>query len=198
MKFHRLLPTMLLFFMLSSFSSDHLPKAFRNMLEEGNLTFERPPGMEETGIIENRQMNYEFALKYPDRNFEVRYAIRPLNKLVKEYDAWEKNKGPADIQIHPNKLYASLLQVTTLNISGGQLPEVIEFDAQAVKEEFNADWGATTFVEVGEEFGQLYTYCMIVAIHKDNFADAYFFYLSDSKEQFGELMNPAFHSLKFK
>jgi hypothetical protein len=39
---------------------------------------------------------------------------------------------------------------------------------------------------------------MIVAIHKDNFADAYFFYLSDTMDGFDELMNLAFHSLKFK
>jgi hypothetical protein len=190
--------TGLLSLVLTSFTPDNLPKTFTDLLDRGNLTFQKPTGFEETKTIENRQMNYEYAIKYPKKKFEVRYAIRPLDDLLRDYEEKEKNKKPGDINIHPNKLYSSLLQVTTLNISGGQLPEVTVFDKQAVKQEFNADWGATTFVEVGKEFGQNYKYCMIVAIHKDNFADAYFFYLSDTKDGFDELMNPAFHSLKFK
>jgi hypothetical protein len=39
---------------------------------------------------------------------------------------------------------------------------------------------------------------MVVAIHKDNLADVYIFYLSDTKIGFNELVEPAFHSLKFK
>ena len=188
----------LLLLVLTSFTSDNLPKTFTDLLDRGNLTFEKPTGLVETKTIKNRQMNYEYAIKYPKNKFEVRYAIRPLDNLLRDYEEKEKNKRPGDINIHPNKLYSSLLQVTTLNISGGQLPEVTVFDKQAVIQEFNADWGATTLVEVGKEFGQNYKYCMTVAIHKDNFADAYFFYLSDTKDAFGELMNPAFHSLRFK
>ncbi|WP_298146309.1 hypothetical protein [Flavobacterium sp.] len=188
----------LLLLILTSFSSDKLPKTFTDLLDRGNLTFQKPTGLEETQIIKNLEMNYEYAIKYPQRKFEVRYAIRPLDNLIRDYNEKEKKKNRGEINIHPNKLYSSLLQVTTLNISGGQLPELTVFDKHAVKQEFNADWGATTFVEVGKEFGQEYKYCMIVAIHKDNCADAYFFYLSDTKDGYDELMDPAFHSLKFK
>jgi hypothetical protein len=183
---------------LTSFTSYTLPKTFTGLLKRANLTFQKPSGFEQTNNIENRQMNYEYALKYPQKNFEVRYAIRPLDDLISDYEKKEKNKKPGDINIHPNKLYAALLKSTTLNISGGQLPDVTVFGTQAVKQEFNADWGATTFVECSKEFGQNYKYCMIVAIHKENLADVYFFYLSDSKDGFDKLMDPAFHSLKFK
>ena len=198
MKIIRALSTGYLLLILMSFGSDNLPKKFTDLLHRANMSFQKPTGLEETQIIENRQINYEFAIKYPKNKFEVRYAIRPLDNLIFDYDEKEKNKKQGDINIHPNKLYSSLLQTITLNISGGRLSKVTIFDKEIVKKEFNADWGATTFVEVGKEFGQNYKYCMIVAIHKDNFADAYFFYLSDTKERFDELMNPAFHSLKFK
>lgn len=190
--------TGILLLVLTSFTSENLPEEFTDLLDRSKLLFQKPTGFEEIKTIENPQMNYEYAIKHPKKNFEVRYAIRPLDDLLRSYEEKEKNKKPGDINIHPNKLYSSLLQVTTLNISGGQLPEVTVFDKQAVKQEFNADWGATTFVEVGEEFGQKYKYCMIVAIHKDNLGDAYFFYLSDTKDGFDELMDPAFQSLKFK
>jgi hypothetical protein len=51
---------------------------------------------------------------------------------------------------------------------------------------------------VGKEFGQNYKYCMLVALHKSNIGDAYYFYLSDTKDDFNNNMDPAFHSLKFK
>jgi hypothetical protein len=188
----------ILLIVITSFTTDNVPKEFTDLLNRAKLNFQKTAGLEETKIIANRQMNYEYALKYPKKKFEVRYAIRPLDELIKDYNEREKNKKPGDVNIHPNKLYTSLLQATTLNISGGKLPQIATYDKQAVKAEFNADWGATTMVEVGKEFGQEYKYCMIVAIHKDNIADAYFFYLSDKKDGFDELMFPAFHSMKFK
>src|SRR4029078_4003442 len=130
-----------------------------------------------TDPIENRQMNYEYALISKSKDFEVRYAIRPMDNFIKEYNEREKNKKPGEINIHPNKFYAQTFQATVLNISGGQLPESTTFDKDAVKSEFNADWGATTTVELGKEFGQDYKYCMVVAIHKDNVGEAYYFYL---------------------
>lgn len=192
------LSAVLLFFVLTSFTSDNLPKTFTDLLERANLTFQKPEGLLECKTIENGQMNYEYAVKHPEKNFEVRYAIRPLDNSIREFEESEKNKQKGDVNIHPNNLYSSLFQLTILNISGGKLPKITVFNKEAVKEEFNADWGATTFVEVGKEFGQDYKYCMIVAIHKDNFADAYFFFLSDSRDGFDDLMSNAFHSLKFK
>ena len=198
MKLIKTFGTGILLLVLTSFSSPDLPKTFTDLLDRANLIFQKTEGLEATKIIENRQMTYEYAMKYPKKNFEVRYAIRPLDNLLRDYEEKEKNKKSGDINTHPNGLYSSSLQAITLNISGGQLPEIAVFDEQAVKQEFNADWGATTFVEVSKEFGQQYQYCMIVAIHKDNIADAYFFYLSNSKDGFEELMFPAFHSLRFK
>ncbi len=185
-------------FLLLSFKSDKLPETFQNLLDRSQLVFEKPEGLIFVKPIENRQMNYEYAVKYPDKNFEVRYAIRPLDELIKAHNEKEAKKKPGDINIHPNKLYKSLLQVNTLNISGGEMPEVTNFGKEAVIKEFNADWGAASFVEVGKEFGQEYKYCMLVALHKDNVADAYIFYLSDTEENFDELIFPAYHSLRFK
>ena len=183
----------LLFAVLLSFTVENLPKTFTDLLDQGNMTFENPIGLDAIKIIENDQMNYDYAVKYPTKNFEVRYAIRPLKTLLKDY----KDKGTGG-NVHPNNLYSTLFQTTALNISGGQFPEINIYDKDAVKEEFNADWGASAFVQTVKEFGQNYKYCMIVGIHKDNFADAYIFYLSDNTEDFEKLAGPVFHALKFK
>jgi hypothetical protein len=177
---------------LTSFATKELPKVFSELLDRAKMTLDKADGLVETKPIENGQMNYEYALITKGKDFEVRYAIRPLDNLIKEYNENEKNKKPGDINIHPNKLYAALFEATVLNISGGQFPEPTVFDKNAVKEEFNADWGATNFVEVGEEFGQKYKYCVIVAIHKDNLGDAYCFYLSEKQENITDNMENYF------
>jgi hypothetical protein len=38
---------------------------------------------------------------------------------------------------------------------------------------------------------------MLVMIHKDDVADAYYFYLSNTKDKFSENMNALFHTLRF-
>lgn len=187
-----------LILVLTSFSRLDLPESFTKLLNRGQLNYYEPEAFTPISVIENKQMNYEYALKHNTKNFEVRYAIRPLDELIKTYEKKEKNKKEGDINIHPNKLYETLLQSTTINISGGYLPEIVVFDSLAVRQEFNADWGATTYVEVGNAFGANYKYCITVAIHKNNVADAYFFFLSDNTENFDDVMLSAFHSLKFK
>lgn len=161
------------------------------------MTFEMPKGFVETSVVANSRMNYDYAIKHETKHFEVRFALRPLNDLIKAYKELEKNKKDGDINLNPNKFYQTSLQATVLNISGGQMPQFSQFPPQAVKAEFNAEWGATSFFEVGKEFGQTYKYCMVVAIHKDNLADAYYFYLSDKQETINELAEPVFHCLKF-
>lgn len=181
-----------------SYSFSLKPDQFSELLTRSELIFTQPENFTAIEIIDQNTMQYEYALKHNTKNFEVRYAIRPLDELIKTYEKKEKNKKEGDINIHPNKLYETLLQSTTMNISGGYLPEIVVFDSLAVRQEFNADWGGTTYVEVGNAFGANYKYCITVAIHKNNVADAYLFFLSDNTENFDDVMLSAFHSLKFK
>ena len=106
--------------------------------------------------VKNRQMNWELAYRHPSKKFEVRYAIRPMDNHLKEYKKAEATKNPGDINIHPNKWFKSTFEATVLNISGGQLPEYGIFDKNAVKSEFNADWGATITVNVIKEYGHAF------------------------------------------
>lgn len=188
-----------LFFAVHSIAKDSLlPEKFANLLETAHMTFNIPKGFVETPIIVNKQMNYDYALTYPGKIFEVRFAIRPLAILTNSYREKVKSKNPGDIFINPNNLYPSLFNAILLNISDGKLPNMTEFDKTSVKEEFHADWGATTALVPGHEFGQSYKYCMVVSIHKDDCADAYIFFLADSVDTLSELNEPAFYALIFK
>nr|WKN36035.1 hypothetical protein K4G66_27085 [Tunicatimonas sp. TK19036] len=183
------------FLLLTSFIYTDFSGEFKKLLYRTNMSLKEPKGLTITNPIKNEQMNWELAYKHPEKRFEVRYAIRPMDTHLKDYQMSKANEG--SISIHPNKWYKSSFEATLLNISGGQLPYYSAFDPEAVKNEFNADWGAVTMVNVDEEFGQDYDYCFLVFIHRDNFGDAYIFYLADDKETLNEEIEPIFHNLKF-
>ena len=65
---------------------------FNELLTRGDLIFTQPENFTSVGIVDQNNMQYEYALKHNSKNFEVRYAIRPLDELIKTYDKKEKNK----------------------------------------------------------------------------------------------------------
>lgn len=156
-----------------------------------------PKDMIEAECIKNKQMNYEYAIKSVGKNFEARYAIRPLDSLIINYEK-EGKKG-----IHPNKYGDMSFRATLMNIAiggpnSGMMPEVYYFDSLDVKKEYNADWGATSMIMTGPEFGGTkYKYCVALVLHKDNLGDAYVFFLSDNQEDMMKDMESSYYALKF-
>jgi hypothetical protein len=168
---------------------------FKSLLDDCGMKVEIPIEFVESEIIGNDDMTYEYAVKYPDKDFIIRYAIRPITYKV--YANEEVKNELEGQKAFRNSQYEIIFKTVILNITGGVDYKRTVFNSEAVKNEFNADWGATSFVELNSEFGKGYKYCMIVAIHKDDVADAYYFYLSNTKENFMDSVNPLFHSLKF-
>lgn len=186
------------FVIFTSFSCNNLPKKFINLLNRSEMTFNQPDEYFETQTIENQQMNYDYAIINNAKDFEIRYAISPMDEMLKDYNDRNKNEKSGSVSIHPNKLYVGLFHSVIFNVSGGKFSKINEFNPEAVKREFNADWGAIAMVEVGKEFGQNYKYCFLITIHKDNVGDAYCFFLSNTKEDIMKNLQVPFHSLRFK
>lgn len=191
--------TAIAFAVLTAFTSDSIPNNFKAVLTRAKLEYIQPDGLVETKVMANNQVGYDYAVKYKDKNFEVRYLIMPLDSLVMQYN--NSKKDTSQTVIEPNNLFGSMFLVTAMNAGMGAnegMPNITAFDSVAVGHEYNADEGGTVFINAGKEFGQDYKYCMIVGIHKDNVADAYIFFLSNTKDGFMDMMKPAFHSLRFK
>lgn len=170
---------------------------FRSLLDNCWMIFEVPDGFKEGKIINNNDMNYEYALAYPDKDFEVRYSVRPIRQQHYENDSLKTQME--NMATFRNTQYKTVLQAIIFNISGDFNFKFGPFDEEAVKDEFNADWGGMTLVELKKEgFGEGFKYCMVVAIHKDDVADAYYYYMANSKNRLMDNVMPLFHSLRFK
>jgi hypothetical protein len=194
-----LLGISLLIIVLTAFKSDNLPALFSDRLSRSQLVFDPPAGYTEVPVVKNGQMHYEYALKNTDKNFEVRYSVMPLDSVFIQFEAMKNDKNAVSINmIGPNKLYYGSFVATMANIGGGVRATMQPFPVEAVKHDFNADWGASSLCEAKGDFGKDYKYCMAVAIHKDNLADAYCFYLCDNLVDLQTLMPPIFYAMKFK
>ncbi|MGI4874887.1 MAG: hypothetical protein ACRYFX_27350 [Janthinobacterium lividum] len=182
----------------------------KKQLAATHMTLMPTPGWTETPLIKNAQMSYDYALRYPGRRLEVRYALRPLATMLAEYARSKHQKNVT--MVDPNRMYETLFRAIVLNVgmsnpagsdpAAGFSKPLQTFPSEAVKAEFGADWGATALIEPGPEFGQTYKHCMLVGLHKNGVADAYCFYLFDDQQDlddvlFTDSIPSIFHSLRF-
>jgi hypothetical protein len=169
---------------------------FEALVKESGMSLNIPSIFVESPVVANKNMDYEYAVKYPDKDFILRFAIRPIQSKVYPNDSIKKDVE-SKIKIR-NTTYEANMKSVLYAISGGYDYEFKAFDKAAAKDEFNADWGAITLVELRSEFGKGYRFCMVVALHKDSVADAYLFFLSNKQDSFPAGMRPLFHSLRFE
>ncbi|WP_430402204.1 hypothetical protein [Fluviicola sp.] len=170
--------------------------AFQKEIKAMGLEFNMPAGYEESEIKENGDLQYSFAIKNKTADFEVRYSVWSLKPELEEYEKCKKD--PNCLMVHPNKTYTGRIQANVLNMTGGQDWDIGAFPEQAVKREFNADNGGSSFFEFNCEFGKGYKYGQMIYLHKDNVADVIITYMSNDKDSHSDLMEVPFHAHTFK
>jgi len=169
---------------------------FQNFIDTIGLQFIMPADYVETYVKENKDLWYSFAIKDTKADFEVRYTVWSLKQTIVKY---EKCKLKANCtMVSPNVIYKGRIQTNVLNMTGGQNWDIRSFPPQAVKKEFNADVGGSSFFEFNSEFGIGYKYGQMVYLHKDNVADVIITYMSNDKTTHSDLMMKSFHALTFK
>lgn len=169
---------------------------FEKHIDTLDILFEMPENYKEAIVKSNRDLYYSFAIKNKREDFEVRYSIWSLKNALVEYERCKAD--PNCMSIHPNSVYKGRAQANVLNMTAGESMNYGNFPPLAVKKEFNADAGGSSFFEFNCKFGEGYKYGQMVVLHKDDVADVIITYLSNDKEKHPDLMNVPFHSLTFK
>ncbi|AFL96283.1 hypothetical protein [Ornithobacterium rhinotracheale] len=171
-------------FLAMSLTFAQVTPEFDKRLKDNQLTFDYPKSFENVPVIENAQMPYDFAIKMPNKDFEVRYrivqALEGKNITAKDIDAYTL--------------------IAASNIGGvNKANRIMTLSSNDVKNEFNADFGSVTITEVKGDFTKnKYKYCYLVTLAKDKVATVYIMYLGNNVQEFRSLMDPIINSLKFK
>jgi hypothetical protein len=169
---------------------------FQKYVDTIGLKFIMPPDYKETYVKENKDLWYGFAIKDKNSDFEVRYSVWSLQPTVEQF-----NKCKLDtncLMVSPNVIYKGRIQSNVLNMTGGQDIDIGAFPPQAVKKEFNADNGGSSFFQFNCGFGKGYKFGQMVYLHKDNVADVIITFMSNDKSTLSYLMEKSFYALTFK
>jgi hypothetical protein len=181
------LVVVILLFAITESQTQSLPTGFQQLLKRTAMLFAVPPDFTAIPIVANGDVAYDYGVKSKTMKLEIRYRVWPI-----ESRSTSDRRG--------NRQLEPMLMAMALNISAGEEPKVAYFPTDAVRTEFGADVGATCAVKVKSDFGRGYKICLISAIHKEDVADAYVFYLCDdlSVARRALATESIFHALRFK
>ena len=198
----RYLASLMLLFVSTFCFSDEL-STFQQICEKTDMTFTIPDGFMPVKVKKNPDVLYQYAVKHKSKKVEIRYSIFSLKDEVKEYNEYLKHKNDkANIKMvltDPNKGYELFAATVVMNISQSENTKgITEFKPEAVKHDFNADWGTSFYIENNSEYGKGYKYSCVVAIHKHNIANAFIVYLFDDGKEIKDEMLSSFYNLKYK
>lgn len=164
---------------------------FNNLVQNTNLVFTMPEGFKTTKIKKNDNVFYQYAIKADNSNFEVRLFIKNFKQM-------ETKKTDLDFF---NKFSYNFMTSTTLNASGNVLPDIPQIDLfpeKDVKNDFNADWGATTAFVPKSEFGKGFNFCVFNSLRLNNIGEVYIFYMFDDMPKQQSLLEKSFGVVRFK
>ena len=153
------------------------PSPFLAQLNQYHLVFKMPDPFTETQVIPNKDLKYDYAVKSDSPKFEIRYLLMP--------------DGHVGIR--------TFMPVVATDIAGtGGLKSARKLDPGEAGAAFGADEGFSVEIEgMDSEFGRGYKNCVLLAIQKRGSGQAYVFFLFDDSKESEDLLQAAFHSLKF-
>src|SRR5258705_1201346 len=120
-------------------------KEFSDFIDSVGLRFTMPENYKETYVVENGDLWYGFAIKSKSEDFEIRYSVWSLRPTIEEFEECKRN--PNCKMVDPNNIFKGRVDANVLNMTAGQGAQIGYFPKDAVKEEFNADVGGSSFFE---------------------------------------------------
>jgi len=154
---------------------DKAPSFFERILEEAGMSFTLPQGYREAPVIPNPVLVYHHRVENPQKGVEIRYLIAPIGRIEIDYD------DPHASAPEPNHIFSLLFPgiLTQISIDGRYSEK--EYPGLEALRLFGADWAAVGTLTPNPEFAP-YAHCVVVAMHKNDRADAFEFFLANDLE----------------
>ena len=162
------------------------------LLQESGVELNPGDEFEPVAVVPNELFEYQQAFRTHDRLLERRVALRPLQRLEIEY------QDPHNAAPEPNHIFPLIFDSLIGHLArSGAMPSR-EYDAGQARQKFNADWAAAAVFDVEPEFGGGYDQALLLALHRNNRADAYLVFLFDDYQRVKEVLNRNLSSLRFR
>ena len=146
---------------------------FHDLLKEGGLEFTPPAGFRSLPVEPDYVLPYEARYRSPDGGLEVRYAIRPLDRIEIDYH------DPHSAAPAPNDLFNMLFRALSETLAADHQVTSREYPAQKAQQEFRAGWAAVGVFDLAPGVSRKYHEGMLFAIHQNDKSDAYILFLTN-------------------
>lgn len=165
--------------------------SFEALVAEGGLTYRPPRGFAAVEPELSPLFSYEHAVRHPDVDLELRYAVRPIARIEIDYQD-PHNAAPEPNEIFP-LLFSSLIDLLS---RGGHSP-TRQYPPEQALHLFNADWAAASVFDVNPSFSQRYGQALLIALHRNQQADVYLIYLYDDYDPVRTIIKDSLSALRF-
>ena len=165
--------------------------AFDQLLLESGLRMERRDQFFDLVPRANDILPYEHAMRHKSGQLEVRFIVRPLSRIEIEYN------DPHNAAPEPNHLFPLLFESLTNRLAVGSHAPSNTFSEEHAKKTFNAQWAAVSVFDTDPEFTGGYRNGVLLALHRNDLADAYTLFLYDDYELAGPLIDASLAALSF-
>lgn len=146
---------------------------FESLVAEAGLVFDPPAGFDDVVPRANPVMDYERALRSRDGALEIRYAVRPLQRLRIDYD------DPHGAVPDPNHIFPLMFESLVSRLAAGGHSPSREYSAEDAAAKFRADWAAAAVFDVNPDFNAGHRQGLILGLHRNRRSDAYVVILFD-------------------
>lgn len=146
---------------------------FQALLAEVGVEFTPPKGFVPCPVRENSVFSYQYALRSPSGDLELRYRIDSFARLdVERKTAFAGMEMLASVSL--DQIYETNFVAILYNLSEGVFAEPRVFDPEHAAVLFGADRAALCFVRMAaKNFSPDYDAACVFAFHKEHVADAY-------------------------
>lgn len=165
---------------------------FTDLLNESGMTYEPPAGFSDVEQGDTSSFQSEKRLVSDDGRIEILYQLRPLGRIRVDYE------DPHNSAPHPNDLFEMLFRSVAQSLALGGLFNSRAYPAEQAQELFNAGWAAFAIFDLHPSLSADYQYGMLLAIHRNDAADAYTLFLTNDLEASKQKIQSAMTSLRFE
>ena len=167
------------------------PDPFAGLLAEAGMEFILPAGFQDLPVQANELLPYERAIRRADGALEIRYAIRPLARIQVDYE------DPHSAKPEPNHMFPLMFQAILGRIARHGHNPSSEYPQDQALTRFGADWASAAIFDVDPGFAPEQAHGLLLALHKNQLADAYAVFLFEDYERVKPLLDQTLEALRF-
>lgn len=190
--FLRPITGLMLLIVMAAAGASEAKNDFSQLLEESGLEFSVPEGFKAIPVEPDYVMPYQAHYLSADGNLEIRYAIRPLDRMEIDY------KDPHNAAPAPNDLFNMLFRSLSETLSVDHQVISRDYTTGMANKEYRAGWASAGVFDISPDVSKSFRQGMLIAIHQNDKADAYTFFLTNDLAANKERIKKVRGNLRFK